>query len=391
MIALVPGSNGDGRGDANAGDWQRLATELGFGLIACNFVGDSYCYAARGSGKTLVKALEEFAKAESHPEIAKAPLLLWGHSAGGQFNYNFACWEPDRTIALIVNEGGFFYDTVASPQTRATPAIIFAGEKDTPERVQNLTKLFDTGRTRGALWAFCMEKGLGHAVGRSKEVAQQFFRAVVPMRLPAGGLDSSMKHLAIADGLLAASGSEAVPAADFKGRREPPRGCRMRQRRRSGKRCNDFTPLQIAGIGLKEQSMTSLRRCRWTAALVAFVTMAAWMVASNHCAIASLESPAKAAHACCQEKTPGQSPAAPQSTPCCEAFNVPVPEHVSVPAGHFFELPVALEQTLASLISLPSRDVVAPVRAHDPPRAPSFAETVLNRSLLAHAPPVFVA
>jgi len=219
MIVLVPGSNGDGRRDVEARDWQQLGTELGFGLIACNFVGDSYCYAAQGSGKTLVKALEEFAKAQNRPEIAKAPLLLWGHSAGGQFNYNFACWKPERTIAFIVNEGGFFYDTPASPQTRATPAILFAGEKDTAERIQNITNLFQGGRARGALWAFCLEKGLGHAVGRSKEVAQQFFRAVVPARLPAGGLDASMslKHLALADGLLAAAGSEAVPAADFKG------------------------------------------------------------------------------------------------------------------------------------------------------------------------------
>jgi pimeloyl-ACP methyl ester carboxylesterase len=222
MIALVPGVNGDGRGDAAAGDWQQLATELGFGLIACNFDSGAngnagYCSAAKGSGKALLSALDQFAGENKHPEVAKAPLLLWGHSAGGQFNYNFACWKPERTIAFIVNEGGFFYDTVASPQTRATPAIIFAGEKDTPERVQNLTKLFNTGRARGALWAFCMEKGLGHAVGRSKEVSQQFFRAVVPMRLPSGGLDSSMKHLVIADGLLAAPGSDAVPAPDFKG------------------------------------------------------------------------------------------------------------------------------------------------------------------------------
>jgi hypothetical protein len=137
--------------------------------------------------------------------------------------------------------------------------------------------------------------------------------------------------------------------------------------------------------------MTSLRHRRWTAALVAFVTMAAWLVASNHCAIASLERPAKVAHACCHEEVPGQAPSGPQSTQCCEAFNVPVPEHVSVPAGHFFELPVALGPALASLILQPSRDAVVVVRAHDPPAVPGFAETVLNRSLLAHAPPVFVA
>jgi hypothetical protein len=35
MIALVPGSIGDGRVQATGKFWQDLADELGFGLIAC--------------------------------------------------------------------------------------------------------------------------------------------------------------------------------------------------------------------------------------------------------------------------------------------------------------------------------------------------------------------
>ncbi|HEY8902087.1 MAG TPA: SHD1 domain-containing protein [Chthoniobacterales bacterium] len=221
MIVLVPGVDQDGRGAVDAGDWQALAKELRFGLIACSFSsgdgGAGYCYAGKGSGKLLLEALDKFATTQNHPEVSKAPLLLWGHSAGGQFNYNFACWKPDRTLAFVVNEGGYFYDTPASSLTHSTPAILFAGEKDKPERVANITHLFQTGRMQGALWAYCLEKGLGHSVGPSQHVAQQFFRSIVPLRLPESGLDSGMKHLSVSDGLLAARGGDALPASQYKG------------------------------------------------------------------------------------------------------------------------------------------------------------------------------
>jgi pimeloyl-ACP methyl ester carboxylesterase len=218
MIALVPGSNQDGRGDANAGDWQALATELGFGLVACQFDSGSkdqigYCYAAQGSGKLLLEALQQFAKAKNRPEVTQAPLLLWGHSAGGQFNYNFACWKPERTLAFIVNQGAGGYDTPLNSQTRFIPAILFVGEKDTDERRRSITSLFLNSRSRGALWALCVEKGVGHAVGPSRGIAQQFFRAVVRQRLSG----SSPKIPIFSEGVVASEGGAVVPASQYKG------------------------------------------------------------------------------------------------------------------------------------------------------------------------------
>jgi len=188
MIALVPGSNGDGRAQATDKFWQDLAGELGFGLIACFFKdsttgGSGYCYAARGSGAALLEALEAFGKEHSRPEMKTVPLLLWGHSAGGQFNYNFACWKPQRTLGFVVNKGGFYYDTPCTTATRAVPAMLFIGGKDTEVRMTNITKLFDDNRARGALWALCVEPNSDHGVGNSREVTRTFFRSVVVTRL----------------------------------------------------------------------------------------------------------------------------------------------------------------------------------------------------------------
>ncbi len=219
MIVLVPGANGDGRGQINDKSWRALAEDLGFGLIGCFFKseGASYCYAQNGSGETLLEALEEFAKSVERPEVAEAPVLLWGHSAGGQFNYNFACWQPERTLAFIVNKGGYYYDTPARPATRDIPAILFLGMKDQPVRVKNITALFEEYRPRGALWALCREAGAAHGVGESKSVAQEFFRAVVAERLsskPPAGIEALVEN----EGWLGDLETlEVAPEADFGG------------------------------------------------------------------------------------------------------------------------------------------------------------------------------
>ncbi len=48
------------------------------------------------------------------PEIAQAPLLLWGMSAGGEFNYEFVAWKPERVAAFVVNKGGIYYSALLS-------------------------------------------------------------------------------------------------------------------------------------------------------------------------------------------------------------------------------------------------------------------------------------
>jgi len=60
--------------------------------------------------------------------MTDAPLILWGHSAGGQYNYEFACWKPDRVIAFIVNKGGFYYTALAPKATRNVPGLFYTGE-----------------------------------------------------------------------------------------------------------------------------------------------------------------------------------------------------------------------------------------------------------------------
>lgn len=140
-----------------------------------------------------------------------------------------------------------------------------------------------------------------------------------------------------------------------------------------------MTPLR------KSHGIFSSRRI--STLLVAVVALA-WLLASNHCALAALAGLKKPPHACCHEDSPGrQSQGAMQ---CCNTFHVTVPVHVGAPEAALHMLRPAWLETSAVPASGPVRGCENSL-ANAPPRALGFAETILNRSLLSHAPPHFAA
>jgi hypothetical protein len=122
----------------------------------------------QGSGQALLDALAALARDSGHTELASAPLLLWGMSAGGQFNYEFVAWKP-----------GFF----------------FVGGKDLEFRTNAIAGLFAINRRAGAVWAFAEEPGAGHVVGRSRDMSLIFFAEMLRLRLVAHSLGANAASL----------------------------------------------------------------------------------------------------------------------------------------------------------------------------------------------------
>ena len=201
VLILVPGSNGDGRSMAEDSVWQAFATRNDLAIVACRFTDkphdqafiEEYVNVSRGSGQALLDILEKFAARTRHPELASAPLLFWGMSAGGQFDYEFAAWKPERVIAFVVNKGGIYYTALTPRATRAVPALLFIGGKDLESRINTVTGLFALNRRGGALWALTEEPIAAHVVGRSRDLSILFFDDVLPLRL--GGESESLKPL----------------------------------------------------------------------------------------------------------------------------------------------------------------------------------------------------
>ncbi|EIQ01862.1 dienelactone hydrolase-like enzyme [Opitutaceae bacterium TAV1] len=193
LLVVAPGWNGDGARLADDGHWQALARELSFGIVAVTFKSDDdtsrkppYHAAHLGSGAAFLRALRTLASDSRHPEVADAPWLAWGHSAGGQLAYGLACVRPDRTLAFAAIKGGY-YETEFDKRARAVPGLWVVGERDEPFRAQAITDLFEEHRKNGALWCVAWEKNSGHEEGRSRESVLPFFREAVALRLPATG------------------------------------------------------------------------------------------------------------------------------------------------------------------------------------------------------------
>jgi len=204
VAVLVPGSNGDGRGQVDDPVWQEFATKHHLALVGCRFTDkphdlnfiEEYVNVSKGSGQALLDALASFATKSKHPEIATAPLLLWGMSAGGQFNYEFVAWKPERVAAFVVNKGGIYYSALLPREARAVPGMLFVGGKDLEFRTNTIVGLFAVNRRAGAVWALAEEPGAAHIVGRSRDVALAFYEDVLAMRMKetSGGHD----HTALA-------------------------------------------------------------------------------------------------------------------------------------------------------------------------------------------------
>jgi predicted esterase len=183
ILFLALGTDSNGLHLVGNSTWQKLATELHFGLISCHFrgEGESYEMAQGGSGQALLNAQKFFSQETKRPELADLPLILWGHSAGGQFAYSFACWKPERTRGFVACKWAQY--SKASPlSTYRVPALIIAGEHDHSGRNQSLAKVYFQGRLQSAPWAFLLEKDGGHGLDNMNQLALPFIASLAQQR-----------------------------------------------------------------------------------------------------------------------------------------------------------------------------------------------------------------
>ena len=134
ILVLNPGSNGEGRQMASDPVWRQWAASHKLAVIGTHFTDkvpsfvEDYADVGKGSGPALINAINAFAKRSKHPELATAPLVLWGMSAGGEVNYELAAWKPERIAAFVVNKGNFYYTGIASKATRARSGAAVRGQ-----------------------------------------------------------------------------------------------------------------------------------------------------------------------------------------------------------------------------------------------------------------------
>jgi hypothetical protein len=221
IVVLVPGSNSDGREQVSDTIFQAFAQKHGFALLGCWYTDykssdmfiERYADVSKGSGQALIDIIKRFSISSGHSEIQAAPLLMWGISAGGQFNYEFACWKPERVAAFVVNKGGIYYTALAPKETRSVPGIFFTGEKDLESRKDIIKGLFSLNRRAGALWIYAPEPETGHEIGQTKKLSLVFFDEIIPLRISDYRQHNSnqpLKQLSESDGFIGDHKSQTI-------------------------------------------------------------------------------------------------------------------------------------------------------------------------------------
>ncbi len=219
LLVILPGWNEDGQQLIYSEEWQSLARELDCALISCSFQGSlpkkAYDLTNEGSGDALLKAIDQFGVQLNQPELHGMPMMLCGHSAGGQYAYSFACHHPELTLGFVAIKGGF-YEEATNNETRKVPGLFIGGELDSKYRIDNIKELVFTNRSIHAPWCVAIEPGAGHEVGKSLDLAIDFFKSIVPLRF-----DNKLHPIDITISWLGSLQTKrAYPYALFPGKKE---------------------------------------------------------------------------------------------------------------------------------------------------------------------------
>ena len=186
------GAGGDSRGEVNVPWNQAFAIDHGFAMIATSMWGN-----LSGSEiNTWDLHLANLATLSGHPELVNAPWAPIGFSNGGQMSYGFNALRPEKTIAFITNKGCCYNNTLPPAAALNTPGILIAGELDTALRRTNIKTLFESNRSRGALWSWVEQEGEAHS-GRADALILPFMAEAIRLRYPAGQVPTAAQGVTL--------------------------------------------------------------------------------------------------------------------------------------------------------------------------------------------------
>lgn len=121
-----------------------------------------------------------------------------------------------------------------------------------------------------------------------------------------------------------------------------------------------------------------------------FVTMSAWFAISNHCVLGTMATQEKPPDNPCPFHSKQSAPAKQQQSsdsPCCKILRAVAPVIPQSFTAKFFQFD-RIDFAAARLVTPPKITIPTSTLDTGPPGANSFAELILQRSILAHAPPL---
>lgn len=229
-IVVISG-HGSGESLFKRADLRALAKELGLALF--KFIGNPM---QRGfwPRSLLFDRLKQLGEASGHPELAQAPLFLYGHSNGTGFSAILPAYAPQRVWGFVSMRPGITFQ-VYQPAAAMVPGLIIFGEDDPflarPSKEENLAVVPALRRNHGALWNIAVEPKSGHGPGEATwplvySFLRHSFEARVPTDNKADGTAPTLRVLSPESGHLGQNwdsskgGYQALrvgPKAEFSG------------------------------------------------------------------------------------------------------------------------------------------------------------------------------
>jgi predicted esterase len=183
---VVISGHGSGEGLYRRPDFRKLARELH--LAVFKFIGNPM---QRGfwPRSLLYERLQAFAEKSRHPELAHAPLFLYGHSNGTGFSAIFPATEGARVWGCISMRPGTTFQ-VYQPGAAQVPGLVIFGEDDPflsrPSVAENLAIVGAMRKKHDAVWNYAIEPKTGHGPGdKTWPLVFSFLRNTFNARVPA--------------------------------------------------------------------------------------------------------------------------------------------------------------------------------------------------------------
>ncbi|MEW6304742.1 MAG: hypothetical protein AB1705_14805 [Verrucomicrobiota bacterium] len=246
LRGVVVHQHGCGEGSCKSGltgaydlHWQALARKHDCALLSPAYEQPEkancqlWCDPRNGSDAAFQKALTDLGARSGHPELARVPWALWGHSGGGHWAGGMVLLHPERVAAAWLRSG---VPPVKVAENKPAPYTIPAAALRVPVMCNlgakegvtvkegrfagvwpGVETFFNELRIRGALIAVSADPLTSHECGNQRYLAIRWLDACLAARLPRKSGDPLKPMPTRAAWLAPLNGAEAMPAAKFAG------------------------------------------------------------------------------------------------------------------------------------------------------------------------------
>lgn len=248
LRGVVVHQHGCGEGSCKSGltgaydlHWQALAKRHDCALLSPSYEQPEkadcqlWCDPRNGSDAAFQRGLADLGEKSGHPELAKVPWALWGHSGGGHWAGGMVLLHPERVAAAWLRSGvpllkadpkrtGIKAHTLPEAALRV-PLMCNLGTKEGVTVKDNQFAgvwpanevFFGEVRGKGGLVGVAIDPLSSHDCGNQRYLAIPWLDACLSLRLPKTA-GEPLRDIDATDAYLAEPiGAEALPAAKFTG------------------------------------------------------------------------------------------------------------------------------------------------------------------------------